>query len=203
MSRRTRLGRRQLRRRIGERRAGRRLEHRGARRAIEAERALHERALRAAEQARALERARRLVAGVEPLDHDRAIEHGVDRARELRDRRRAERRLELVARLDLALGGELRRSSAAARALAGAGRARAAAEIERLELAAQIAERLRALARVLDEQAREDRIPAGVDVRRDAVDGAARGLAEVLRDEVGPEERQPPVTASNSVMPSA
>ena len=88
----------QVRRRVGERRTRPVPRRRACACAIEAERALHERALRAAEQACALERGGGLVAGVEALDHDRAIEHGVDGARELRDRRLAERRLELVAR---------------------------------------------------------------------------------------------------------
>src|SRR5204862_6172082 len=129
--------------------------------AIEAERALDERALGAAEQAGAIERAERLVAVVEPLDHDRAIEHGVDRARELRERGAAQRGLELVARLVLALLGERGDRVRAGRVLAARPQHRLAAEVERLELAPQIAQRRRAVARVLDQEAGEDRVPAG------------------------------------------
>src|SRR6185503_1621044 len=118
--------------------------------AIEAERALHERALRAAEIAHVIERARRVVAVEKTFDHDRAIEHRVDRARELADRRGAERRLELVARAGFVLVAlcERRDRVRPGRALLARADLRAAAEVERLELVAQLGERRRALLRI-------------------------------------------------------
>jgi uncharacterized protein YkwD len=181
------LDRRQVRRRLDKRRTGRRLEHHGARRAIEAERTLHERARGTPEHARPLERRGRLVRGVEPLEHDRTIEHRVDGAGELRDRCVTERGLELVARTGLVLLGELRDRVRTRRALAARHDARHAAELEGLELSPQIGERRRALLRILDEQPGEQLVPAVGDVRDRR--RPRRLLAEVLGDEVGAEER--------------
>src|SRR5204862_403011 len=83
------------RRRRGERSARGCLEDDRPRVAIEAGRALHERALRATEHAGPIERAHRLVGGIEAFDRHRSIEHGVDGADQLTDRRGTERGLEL------------------------------------------------------------------------------------------------------------
>src|SRR6185369_5729782 len=127
------------------------LEHGDARGAVEAERALDERALGASEHAGAIEGARGLVAGVEPLDHDRAIEDRVDGARELGDRGAPERRLELITRPGLALLGERGDRVRAGGGFGARPQARPAAEVDGLELVPEIAERGGALARVLDQ----------------------------------------------------